>query len=298
MSLQTAVGRLTWPTPIGLASGTCGYGSELEGLIDWTAVGAIFTKGISLEPRAGHPPPRIYETPSGMLNAIGLENVGLEAFVRDKLTFLAKLREAFGIRVFANLFGTDVSEYVALARALEAHAVCDGVELNLSCPNVQHGGLEFGQSATGCETVTQAVRKATSKFLVVKLSPASPVREVARAAENAGADALSTGNTMPAAAFDIRTGRPRLSATVGGLSGPALKPIALRMTYEAAESVRIPIIGVGGICCAADVLEFRCAGATAVQVGTATFANPNAAGVIRDELLKIDAPRQGDRCLS
>lgn len=283
--LHAPVGRARWPTPIGLASGTCGYGSELDGLVDWSAVGAIFTKGLSLEPRQGHPPPRIWETPSGMLNAIGLENVGIEAFMREKMPFLRSYRERFGGLVLVNLFGTSLEQYRELAERLDAVDGVDGVEVNLSCPNVKAGGLEFGRTAEGCAGVTMAVRRATRKLVYVKLSPAGPVVDVGKAAAQAGADVLCMGNTMPAMAIDAERRRAQLSAVVGGMSGPALKPITLRMTYELARATNVPIVGVGGVACARDVIEYLLAGASAVQVGTATFANPNCAGQIRDELV-------------
>ncbi len=285
LSLRVRVGNVEWPTPVGLASGTCGYGEELHGMIDWSAVGAVFTKGLSLKPRSGHPPPRICETPSGMLNAIGIENIGVEAFVRDKLPFLRQIKERHGSAVIANLYGTTAEEYAELAARLDQVEGVDGVEVNLSCPNVKEGGIEFGRNASGCTRVTAAVRAATKKLVVVKLSPASAIAEVARACADAGADALATGNTMPAMAIDIERRTSRLSAGVGGLSGPALRPIAVRMTYEAARAVTLPIIGAGGVASGEDAVEFLLAGACAVQVGTATFANPNAVGAVRDGLL-------------
>jgi dihydroorotate dehydrogenase (NAD+) catalytic subunit len=286
VDLSVSLGALDWPTPVGLASGTCGYGEELDGLIDWSAVGALFTKGISLEPRRGHPPPRIWETPSGMLNAIGLENVGLASFVRDKMPFLRHLRAHYGTRVIVNLYATSVEDYRELTARLDAVEGIDGFEVNLSCPNVSEGGITFGSTPEGCAAATRAVRAATRKWIAVKLSPASPVAAVAKASEQAGADALSTGNTMPAMAIDIHSRTPRISAGVGGLSGPAVKPIAVRMTYEAARAVELPAIGIGGIATGEDAIELFLAGATAVQVGTATFANPNTAGLVRDGVLR------------
>lgn len=284
-SLETPVGPLTWPTPISLASGTCGWGQELDGVVDWSAVGAIFTKGLSLAPRTGHPPPRIWETQSGMLNAIGLENVGFEAFVRDKMPFLRRYRAMHGGKVIVNLFGTTLDEYCALAQQLDDVAGVDGVEINLSCPNVKAGGIEFGRTPEGCFKVTEGVRRVTKKFVCVKLSPASSIVDVARASADAGADALCVGNTMPSMAIDVDARRSRLSAGVGGLSGPALRPIMVRATYQIAKHVKLPIIGIGGIMVGDDAVEFMLAGAAAVQVGTATFADPNAAGVVRDGLL-------------
>jgi dihydroorotate dehydrogenase (NAD+) catalytic subunit len=271
---------------VALASGTCGYGEELEGLIDWSAVGAIFTKGISLSPRRGHAPPRIWETTGGMLNAIGLENVGLEAFVRDKMPFLRQWRRLHGGKVIVNLYATSASEYRDLTEKLDAVDGIDGFEVNLSCPNVKEGGIAFGTAPEGCALATAAVRGATEKWVAVKLSPVSPIALVARASRDAGADALCTGNTMPAMAIDIHRRVPRLSAGSGGLSGPALRPISVRMTYEAARAVDLPIVGVGGVASGGDAVEYLLAGASAVQVGTATFSNPNAAGMVRDGLIR------------
>ena len=280
--LRVDVGSLNWPTPIALASGTCGYGLELDGLIDWSAVGAIFTKGLSLQPRVGNAPPRIWETSSGMLNAIGLENVGVEVFLREKMPFLREWRGLHGGKVIVNLYATSVDDYIELTRRLDETDGVDGVEVNLSCPNVGAGGIEFGRTAEGCARVTEAVRAATQKFMAVKLTPASDVAVVGKAAESAGADALSVINTMPAMAIDIHKRIPRLSRGSGGLSGPALKPIAVRMVYEVSRVVNIPVIGIGGVSCGDDAVEFLLAGARAVQVGTATFSDPNAAGVVRD----------------
>jgi len=283
--LKTKVGPLEWPTPLSLASGTCGYGAELDGRIDWSAVGAIFTKGLSLEPRRGHPPPRIWETPSGMLNAIGLENVGLGAFLRDKLSFLHEFRAMHGGRVFVNVFGTSVDEYSRLCERLDASEEIDGFELNLSCPNVKEGGIEFGRSAASCSQVLTAVRRVAKKFVAVKLTPAYPVAEIARACADHGADALSIANTMPAMAIDVEARLPRLAAKGGGLSGPALHPIAVKMTYDARRATSLPIIGIGGVTTWQDAVELFLAGANAVQIGTATFADPNAIGKIRDGLV-------------
>ena len=282
--LSIQVGSHLWPTPISLASGTCGYGEELEGLIDWSAVGAIFTKGISLEPRLGHLPPRIWETESGMLNAIGLENVGLVAFEEKKMPFLRKYREMHGGKVFVNLYATSLGDYVELTEKVCAIDGVDGVEVNLSCPNVKAGGIVFGQSAEGCATITKALRKVTDKFMTVKLSPASPIIEISQAAEAEGADALSLINTMPALSIDIHKRIPRLSRGSGGLSGPALRPIAVKMVHDVSQVVSIPIIGIGGVATGSDAVEFLLAGAHAVQVGTASFREPNAAGITRDGL--------------
>jgi dihydroorotate dehydrogenase (NAD+) catalytic subunit len=282
---RVQIGPLIWPTPISLASGTCGWGEELEGLVDWRAVGAIFTKGLSLQPRAGHPPPRIWETASGMLNAIGLENPGLDGFVRDKLPFLRRFRQLHGGAVVVNLFGTQAAEYAQLAGHLDALEGVDGVEINLSCPNVEAGGLEFGRSPAAVYEVTAAVRRATTKFIAVKLSPASPVLELAEASRRAGADALCMGNTMPGMSLDVQRRCSRLAAGSGGLSGPALRPINLRWVSQLFAAGSLPIIGIGGIGCGNDAAEYVLAGASAVQVGTASFAQPNAAADIFAELV-------------
>lgn len=296
-NLGVKIGSLAWPTPVGLASGTCGWGEELDGLLDWSAVGAIFTKGLSLEPRQGHPPPRIWETPSGMLNAIGLENPGFDAFARDKMPFLRRFRRMHGGKVIVNLFGTTPDEYSELAAKLDGVDGVDGVEINLSCPNVKAGGIEFGRTGAGCELVTRAVRQATSKLVVVKISPASPVADVVKASEAAGADAVSTGNTMPAMAIDIERRVPRISAGAGGMSGPALRPVAVRLTFEARKHTRLPVIGIGGIATGEDAVEFMLAGASAVQVGTAIFRNPDAARVVCDGVRSY-LQRQGETAVS
>ncbi len=293
IDLSVRIGTTTWPTPIGLASGTCGYGRELEERfeIDWSAVGAIFTKGLSLEPRAGNPPEwlgalpgRMTEIESAAVNSIGLENVGIDAFIRDKVPFLADWRRRCGGRVFANILGKRVEDYAELAARLDQVDAVDGVELNLSCPNVSSGGIEFGQSAAGCAAVTEAVRRATSKPVIVKLSPLADAAEVARAAEAAGADALSISNTMPVTIIDPDARDSERACAHGGLSGPALRPIAVGMTFRARRATRLPIIGIGGISSARDALEFILAGASAIQVGTALFSNPNVAAEIRDGL--------------
>ncbi len=292
--LSVRIGRATWPTPIGLASGTCGYGKELEKRfeIDWKAVGAIFTKGLSLEPRRGNPPEwlgtlpgRMTEIESAAINAIGLENVGIDAFVRDKAPYLAEWRKLHGGRVFVNILGKQAEEYADLAARLDELDAIDGVELNLSCPNVSSGGIEFGRSAAGCAAVTERVRRATGKLVIVKLSPLADAAEIARAAEGAGADALSIANTMPVTLIDPEADPGGKRCAHGGLSGPALRPIAVGMTFRARCATRLPIIGVGGIGCARDALEFILAGASAIQVGTALFSNPNVAADIRDGLL-------------
>lgn len=262
------------------ASGTFGYGEELDDYFPVEKLGAISTKGLSLKPREGNPMPRIVETPSGMINAIGLQNVGIEAFIRDKLPFL----EERGVVVIANIFGNTLDEYVEIARMLEPTSV-QAVELNISCPNVKAGGMEFGNDPKMAAKVTEAVRKAFRRHLMVKLSPnVTSIVEIAKNVEAAGADSLSMINTITAMAINTKTRRPMIANRVGGLSGPAIRPIAVRMVAQTYPEVKIPIVGIGGIVNANDALEFFIAGAAAVQVGTATFMAPDACSRILDEL--------------
>lgn len=272
--LRVNLGGVMLKNPVMTASGTFGYGLELSEFADPSSLGAVVTKGISLEPRAGNPPPRIIETPAGMLNAIGLENVGLEAFIKDKLPWLVE-REAL---VVANILGETADEYAALAEALgRAHGVAM-IEVNVSCPNVASGGLAFGADPLAVAEVVRAVVGAADLPVMVKLTPlVSDISAVARAAVGAGAKALSLINTIPAMAVDLETRSPVLGNVVGGLSGPAIKPVALRLVWEAVRAVEVPVVGIGGIMTATDALEFILAGAAAVQVGTASLINPRAA---------------------
>ena len=272
--LRVNLGGVMLKNPVMTASGTFGYGLELSEFADPSSLGAVVTKGISLEPRAGNPPPRIIETPAGMLNAIGLENVGLEAFIKDKLPWLVE-REAL---VVANILGETADEYAALAEALgRAHGVAM-IEVNVSCPNVASGGLAFGADTLAVAEVVRAVVGAADLPVMVKLTPlVSDISAVARAAVGAGAKALSLINTIPAMAVDLETRSPVLGNVVGGLSGPAIKPVALRLVWEAVRAVEVPVVGIGGIMTATDALEFILAGAAAVQVGTASLINPRAA---------------------
>lgn len=270
--LEVALGPLVLRNPVMTASGTCGYGLDLLPHVDPAALGGVCVKGLSLEPRAGGPPPRIWEVPAGMLNAIGLANVGVEAFLRDKLP---PLRDA-GVTVVANVLGTSPEELAELAgRVGEAEGVA-AVELNLSCPNVKEGGVHLGRDPASAKAAVAAARRATSRPLLAKLSPEGDPVTVGLACEEAGADALSVCNTLRGMAIDIETRRPRLHATYGGLSGPALRPVAVRLVHEVARRVRIPVVGVGGVATFSDAVEMLLAGATAVQVGTAVFANPRA----------------------
>ncbi|MBI3394173.1 MAG: dihydroorotate dehydrogenase [Nitrospirae bacterium] len=260
--------------PVLVASGTFGYGSELSQEVDLNALGGVITKGISLRPRPGNPPPRIVETPSGMLNAIGLQNVGLEAFLNEKLPYLRR----FDTRVIVNIFGESVDEYRAVASGLAGVAGVDALEVNVSCPNVKSGGIEFGTDVAQLKGLVSVLKGSTDKPLIVKLSPnVGRIADFARAAEDAGADGISLINTVIGMSIDPRTRRPRLANGTGGLSGPAIRPIAVRMVWEAARAVKIPVLGMGGILTADDALEFFLAGASAVAVGTATFVNPRAA---------------------
>ena len=271
---RVKVGALELKNPVLTASGTFGYGVEFESYFDIAALGGICTKGLSLAPRVGNAPPRICETASGMLNAIGLANIGVEAFCTDKLPSLRQR----DVTVIANIFATSVEDFAALARRLDQEQGVAAIEVNISCPNVDKGGLEFGVDPQMAAAVTAAVRGSTRLPVWVKLSPeAGRIADVARACEAAGADALCAINTIRGLAIDVETWRPRLSNRTGGLSGPALKPIALRMVWEVARAVKIPVIGIGGIANASDAIEFMLVGATAVQVGSANFRDPLAA---------------------
>ena len=273
MNLKVSLGRLTLQNPVMVASGTFGYGEEYHRLFDVSRLGGIVTKSISLKPRPGNPTPRIYETPSGMLNSIGLQNVGLEAFIKEKLPFLQKLK---GPRVIVNLAGESVSEYVELARRLEDQKGIDGLELNISCPNCERGGIEFGVDPRLTGRLVGAVRRVTRRPIIAKLSPnVTDVTVIARAAVEAGSDALSLINTLLGIAVDAVKWRPRIATVTGGLSGPAVKPVALRMVWQVHRALpKIPVIGIGGILTAEDAAEFMLCGASAVQVGTANFVDP------------------------
>ena len=277
--LNVTLGGLELQNPVVTASGTFGYAREFEGLVDLNRLGAIIVKGLSLQPTKGNPPPRIVETPCGMLNAIGLENVGIEAFARDKLPFLRTLSPP----VFANIYGTTVEDYAELAARLDALEGIAGVEVNISCPNVKAGGLAFGADPDSVFQVVEAVREKTTKHLIVKLSPnVTDVTVIARSAEAAGADSLSLINTITGMAVDIESRRPKIANITGGLSGPAIKPVALRMVWQVAQATQIPVIGIGGIMTAEDALEFLIVGAAAVQIGTANFVKPHATTDIID----------------
>ena len=271
MDLSLTIAGLTLPNPLIAASGCFGYGVEYADVVDLASLGGVAVKGLFLNEREGHAPPRIVETPSGMLNAIGLQGIGVHRFITERLP---ELRERRAI-VIVNICGTTLDEYVEVARILSDHEGVHALELNISCPNIKEGGITFGCSLPGTHAVVSAVRKVTRLPIIPKLTPnVTDVASFARAAEDAGADAVSLVNTFLAMAIDVHTRRPRLTNIVGGLSGPAIRPIAVRMVYECRRVVKIPIVGMGGIATAEDVLEFMIAGANAVQVGTINFVDP------------------------
>ncbi|HYW45904.1 MAG TPA: dihydroorotate dehydrogenase [Bryobacteraceae bacterium] len=282
--LATSLCGIALRNPVLAASGTFGYGIEFEKLVDLNALGGLVVKGLSREPIEGNAPPRIYESEGGMINSIGLQNIGVRAFVQEKLPALARFRTA----VFANIFGYEVDDYVEVARVLEDHAGLAGYELNVSCPNTSHGGIYFSSDPRLLGEVVVAVKRVARRPVVVKLSPnVAAIEPLACAAEAAGADGLSLVNTFIALTIDARTRRPRIGAGFGGLSGPAIKPIALRLVCQAARAVKIPVIGLGGIATGVDAAEFLIAGATAVEVGTATFWDPRSPVRIARELARF-----------
>jgi dihydroorotate dehydrogenase (NAD+) catalytic subunit len=279
--MRTDIGGLILKNPVMTASGTFGYGQEFDGLVNLKRLGAIVVKGISLNPSKGNPSPRVVETAGGMLNAIGLENVGLDAFIDEKLTCLRPL----DVPVVVNIYGKTIEEYAELAARLDPVDGVAAIEVNISCPNVKAGGVAFGVCADPAGSVVRAVREKTRKPVIVKLTPnVTDITEIARAVEGAGADAVSLINTLTGMAVDIHSRRPKLANLTGGLSGPAIKPVALRMVFETSRAVKIPVIGMGGIMNAEDALEFIIAGASAIQVGTANFVNPKATMDILDGL--------------
>lgn len=283
MSLRASVGEtdlsvelagVLLKNPVMVASGTFGFGSEYARYLDVSRLGAIVTKGLTLRARSGNPPVRICETPSGLLNCIGLENPGLDAYLSDHLPAL----RSHGVPVIANISGDTVDDYAALADGLEQGGGADALEVNISCPNVERGGLTYGVDASSAAAVVEAVKGSTSLPVIVKLSPnVTDIVEIAEACVEAGADALSLINTLLGMAIDVERRIPILGNTFGGLSGPAIRPVAVRMVWQVSQAVDVPIIGIGGICSARDALEFILAGADAVAVGTGTFANPSCA---------------------
>lgn len=271
--LKVDIGGIELRNPVMTASGTFGYAGEFKDLVDLNRLGAIVVKGLSLEPSMGNRPPRIVETSCGMLNAIGLENVGFEAFIKEKLPFLKTLSTP----IFVNIYGKKINDYAELTSRIDDIEEISGIEVNISCPNVKAGGMAFGVDAESACKVVSAVRERTTKPVMVKLSPnVTDITIIAKSVEDAGADSISLINTITGMAINIETRRPKLATTTGGLSGPAIKPIALRMVWQVAQKVKIPVIGIGGIMKAEDALEFLIAGATAIQIGTANFVNPHA----------------------
>ena len=293
--LSVRIGSLTLANPIIAASGCFGYGVEYAEVVDLSLLGGVAVKGLFLAERQGHPPERIVETPAGMLNAIGLQGIGVHRFIKEKLPELRQHRAT----VIVNICGSTLDEYVELARILSDADGVAALELNISCPNIKEGGITFGCSLNGTFDVVSAVKKVTRLPVIPKLTPnVTDVASFARASEEAGADAVSLVNTFLAMAIDVETRRPILSNIVGGLSGPAIRPIAVRMVYECRRAVKIPVIGMGGIASARDVLEFMIAGATAVQVGTANFVDPfiwtKLLDGIREYLERHHIPRVSD----
>ncbi|MDX9904101.1 MAG: dihydroorotate dehydrogenase [Bacteroidales bacterium] len=281
--LRIKIGSLEFRNPVMLASGTCGYGAELEDFIDISQLGAIVVKGTTLEPREGNPYPRMAETASGMLNAVGLQNKGIDYFEKHIYPLLAE----YDTHVIVNVNGNTVEDYIELARRIDRLAAIPAIELNISCPNVKQGGMIFGTNPSSAREVIAAVRNAYSKTLIVKLSPnVTDITEFARISEEEGAEAVSLVNTLLGMAVDTKTMKPKLSTVTGGLSGSAIKPVALRMVWQTARAVKIPVIGMGGIMNGDDALEFMMAGATAVQIGTATFIEPRTA---MSALISIDS---------
>ncbi len=280
---KITIGNITFENPVLVASGTFGYGDECKDLVDLNRLGGIVTKSLSLKPRDGNPPPRIAETTGGMLNSIGLANIGVERFVEEKLPFLRGLTT----RIIVNVAASSIDEYCTVVRILEAQEGVDGYEINVSCPNVKEGGLSFGTDCRMTAEITKSVRSLTKRPLIIKLTPnVTHISDFARAVKDEGADAVSVINTVIGMAIDIRTRRPKLSTATGGLSGPAIKPIALAKVFEIAQAVAIPIIGIGGIVHAEDAIEFLLAGATAVQIGTANFVDPATAPRVADGILR------------
>jgi len=279
IDLSVRVGSLQLKNPVIAASGCFGYGLEYAEVVDLADLGGVAVKGLFLAEREGHHPPRIVETPAGMLNAIGLQGIGVHRFIRERLPELRDRRAV----VIVNICGSTLDEYVEIARILSDVEGVAALELNISCPNIKEGGIQFGCSLTGTHEVVGAVRKVTRLPVIPKLTPnVTSVASFARAAEDAGADAVSLVNTFLAMAIDVETRRPKLSNVVGGLSGPAIRPIAVRMVYECRQQVKIPVIGMGGIMNAQDALEFIIAGASAVQIGTANFVDPFVWGKVLD----------------
>lgn len=279
--LQVNIGSLQLKNPIMTASGTFGYGREFSQLVNLESLGGIMVKGISLKPRPGNPPPRIVETASGMLNAIGLQNVGVKRFITEKMPYF----KGMNLPVVVNILGDSLEEYREITEMLRGVEGVSAIEVNISCPNVKHGGVAFGTNPDMAAKVTRTVKDAADVPVMVKLSPnVTDICEIARAVEAGGADSLSMINTLIGMGIDIKTRKPKLANVIGGLSGPAIKPVALRMVYQVFQAVKLPIIGIGGIATVEDVIEFMLAGATAVQIGTANFVDPSCSEIITRQL--------------
>ena len=273
VNMAVNLGRLKLKNPVMTASGTFGYGEEYADYVDLNRLGAIVVKGLSLKPRLGNPPPRIMETAGGMLNAIGLQNIGVDAFIAEKLPFLQK----FDAKVIANIYGETYAEYIKVAKKLSMAKGVHALEINVSCPNVKKGGASFGSDPKTAAEVTRQVKDETGLPVIVKLTPnVTDIAAIAQAVEKAGADAISLINTLAGMSVDLKKRKPHLKNITGGLSGPAIKPIALRMVWQVLQRVSVPVIGIGGIMTAEDALEFLILGAKAVQIGTANFINPRA----------------------
>lgn len=281
--LSVNIGGLKLNNPVMLASGTVGYGNEISEFTNLSKIGAVVTKSVSLKPRKGNPPQRIVETPSGMLNAIGLANVGVEEFIKNKIPFLCEVKST----LICNIAASSIEEYVECTKILDEQETIKGFEINVSCPNVREGGLIFGNNIASVGRITEKVRAVTKKPLIIKLSPnVSSIKEFAAVAKEEGADAVSAINTLVGTSFDINTRKPKIKNITGGLSGPAIKPVALAKVLEISRNVDIPIIGIGGIMNWKDAIEFMICGAAAIQIGTVNFINPNAGIEIIDGLKK------------
>ena len=281
VDLTVRVGSLKFRNPILLASGTVGYGNEISDFVDLNKIGGIVTKSLSLKPRKGNPPQRIVETPAGMLNAIGLQNVGVEEFLKEKIPFLKK----FDVPLICNIAASTVEEYVECTRLLTSEEFIKGFEINVSCPNVKEGGLQFGNDPSAVGKITQRVKAVTNKPVIVKLSPnVSYISEFAKVVKEEGGDAVSAINTLVGTSFNINTRKPKIFNVFGGLSGPAIKPIALAKVLEIKQKVDIPIVGIGGIMNWKDVVEFMIVGASAIQIGTLNFIDPTASGKMVSDL--------------
>lgn len=281
IDLSVKIGKLKLKNPVLLASGTVGYGNEISELTDLSRIGGIVTKSVSLKPRKGNPPQRIVETPSGMLNAIGLANVGVEVFIKEKIPFLKKLNTT----LICNIAASSVEEYVECVKILNEEETISAFEINVSCPNVKEGGLIFGNDISSVGRITEQVRKETEKPIIIKLSPNVPkISDFAAVVKKEGGDAVSAINTLVGTSFDIYSRKPKIKNVTGGLSGPAIKPIALAKVLEIKRSVEIPIVGIGGIMNWKDAVEFMIVGASAIQIGTANFINPNVSNEVVDGL--------------